>query len=164
MTAVFDLSNRSPVAALAEMDRQILRLVADGLTSKEIARALDRSPYTIDSRLKDVCQRLGADTRAQAAAMLLREEAAGAPPELGGPPPRGIEAGTWISPGGREDGDPSTGLGQTYRTLSAFLVDPRLARVALGLTVILLTVVVAAYLLANTIAAIQGVFLTVLRG
>ena len=164
MTAVFDLSNRSPVAGLAEIDRQILRLVADGLTSKEIARALDRSPYTIDSRLKDVCQRLGADTRAQAAAMLLREEAASAPPELGGPPPGGIEPSSWISPVAGEDGDPPIGLALTYRSLSAFLADPRLAQVAKGLTVILLTVVVAAYLLANTIEAIQGVFLTVLRG
>lgn len=87
MSSVLDYGNMSAVAALSDLDREILRLVAEGRTSKEIGRALDRSHYTIDDRLKQVCRLLGADSRAQAAVMLLREEAAAPPLDLGAPPP-----------------------------------------------------------------------------
>lgn len=159
MTAVHDYQNVPPLARLSEIDRRILRLVAAGRTSKEIARELDRSPLTIDSRLKDVCQRLGADTRAQAASMLLVEEAASAPPDLGGPPTRGIEPLARGHLGIREDGGPRGKGG-----ISTRLSDLRLTQIAMRIVLILVAVATAAFLLASAIAAIQGVFLTVLRG
>ena len=85
MPVGMDIQDRRPTDRLSEIDRRILRLVAQGRSSKEIAQALDRSPLTIDSRLKEVCARLGADNRVQAATMLLMDEAGETPPELGGP-------------------------------------------------------------------------------
>ena len=81
-----DLKDRRPTARLSEIDRRILRLVAQGRSSKEIGQELHRSPLTIDSRLKEVCARLGADNRVQAATMLLVDEATDPPPRFRGPP------------------------------------------------------------------------------
>ena len=152
------------MARLSEIDRRILRLVAQGYTSKEIAREMDRSPLTIDGRLKDVCQRLGADTRAQAAAMLMREEALDAPPELGGGGTRGIVSAGNRSPIVREDGGPRDGQGWSEGQAGHPLFDPRLTRIATRMLLILVAVAAAAYFLANAIEAIQGVYLTLLRG
>jgi DNA-binding CsgD family transcriptional regulator len=162
VSVVLEYGNTSAVAALSELDREILRLVAEGRTSKEIGRALDRSHYTIDDRLKQVCRLLGADSRAQAAVMLLREEAAAPPPDLGGTPQGGIEAGVGYPPHGREDG--GSRHGQGLKDLTTSLTDPRLGQLATRLLLILVGVAVAAFLLANAIEAVQGVFLTVLRG
>lgn len=164
VTAVLDYEETTAIAGLADMDRQILHLVADGMTSKEIARTLDRSPFTIDSRLKDVCQKLGADTRAQAAAMLLRAEAESDTPRLGGGPAQGLEPGAQTSPDAREDGAPQTASGRAVTALASGLSDPRLGHVMSRLLMILVGVAIAAFLLANAIAAVQGVFLTALRG
>lgn len=164
MSAILDHEEASAVSGLADIDRRILRLVAAGQTSKEIARTLERSPFTIDSRLKDVCQRLGADTRAQAAAMLLREEAMTPPPELGGTPQGGIEARARRSPDGREDGDPRKTWGIGRGALAAPSFDPRMTRMVARLLFILVAITVAAYFLANAIAAVQEVFLIALRG
>lgn len=162
MSSVLDYGNVSAVAALSDLDREILRLVAEGRTSKEIGRALDRSHYTIDDRLKQVCRMLGADSRAQAAAMLLREEAAAPPPRFGSPPQGRIEAGTRHLLHGREDG--RSHHGQGLNDFTTRLTDPRLGQVATRLLLILVGVAAAAFLLANAIEAVQGVFLTVLRG
>lgn len=162
MSSVLDYGNMSAVAALSDLDREILRLVAEGRTSKEIGRALDRSHYTIDDRLKQVCRLLGADSRAQAAVMLLREEAAAPPLDLGAPPQGRIEAGAGHLPHGREDG--GSRHGQGLKDFTTRLTDPRLGQVATRLLLILVGVAAAAFLLANAIEAVQGVFLTVLRG
>ncbi len=49
-----------------------LRLVADGLSSKEIAARLDLQPGTIDQYLKDASAILGTRTRSQAAVVYMR--------------------------------------------------------------------------------------------
>jgi len=162
VSAALDYEDRPAIAELAEIDREILRLVAAGRTSKEIARALGRSHYTIDDRIKDVCRTLGADNRGHAAVMLLREEALTPPPDLGGAPPGGLEA----RPGRLAHAGEDSGSHQRrrLRALTDGLMDPRLGRLAIRLSVILVGIAMAAFLLASAITAVQGVFLTVLRG
>ena len=43
-----DISEARPVAALTKRERQVATMMAEGLTSKEIARALDISPRTVE--------------------------------------------------------------------------------------------------------------------
>lgn len=167
-----DIQDRRPTARLSEIDRRILRLVARGRSSKEIAQELDRSPLTIDSRLKEVCARLGADNRVQAATMLLVDEAADPPQDLGGPQswrvvdddrrtlsvsedgvnfvPAPTASGSAAARGAQPDADGPAAAGQpdvrslfrTFRTVMLILV---------GLAC-------AAFFLASAIEAGQGVF------
>ena len=60
---------RSPQSALTERDQQVLRLVADGLSSKAIGRQLFIAPSTVNYHLTSVFNKLGVDTRAQAVAV-----------------------------------------------------------------------------------------------
>lgn len=55
---------------LSERQRQCLTLVADGFTSKEIARQLNLSPSTVDNHLRAAMERLGLNNRADAARLL----------------------------------------------------------------------------------------------
>jgi DNA-binding CsgD family transcriptional regulator len=59
-------------------DRQIacLRMVADHMTSKEIARVLSISPYTVDQRLDAARRKLNVASRKQAALLFVQSEAA----------------------------------------------------------------------------------------
>ena len=47
-------------------ETEILRLIAEGLSNKEIARSLDIGPETVKSHLKGVFIKLGVEKRAQA--------------------------------------------------------------------------------------------------
>jgi DNA-binding CsgD family transcriptional regulator len=47
----------------------VLRLVAEGRSSKEIGHHLSLSPSTVNQYIKSIFNKLGADTRAQAVAM-----------------------------------------------------------------------------------------------
>ena len=177
MATVQHTKVESPIGRLPEIDRQILRLVAQGRTSKEIGRELNRSPLTIDSRLKDVCTRLGADNRVQAASMLLLEEVNGAPPGLGGTQNRRLAQAatkTWTD---REDDRPRA---RSPLDLLPRLRDLRLAvgpveageersvrsliQVTRTVLMLLTALAVIAFFLASAIEAVQGVFLSVLRG
>lgn len=60
---------------LSALDRAILRGARSGLSSKQIARLVDRSPHTVDDRMKALRRRLGASDRAQAGRMLIAFEA-----------------------------------------------------------------------------------------
>jgi non-specific serine/threonine protein kinase len=61
---------QSPSAnPLSEREREVLRLVAQGLSSKAIARRLFISPSTVNHHLTSVFARLSVDTRAQAVAV-----------------------------------------------------------------------------------------------
>lgn len=51
---------------LSERERQVLRLVADGLPNKGIARALGISERTVKFHVTSILTKLGADNRAQA--------------------------------------------------------------------------------------------------
>jgi len=164
VSTVHQFEPARPPIRLSEIDRRIFRLVAQGLTSKEIARELDRSPLTIDARIRDACARLGADTRAQAATMVLLDDAAHSPPEIGGPGSNGVDRNGGASPDGREDGDPGRGGILDRASILATTNGPRVSRMGLKVLMICIGFAVTAYFLAGAIAGIQEVFLTVLRG
>jgi LuxR family maltose regulon positive regulatory protein len=52
--------------ALSTRETEILKLIAQGLSNKEIARGLDIGPETVKSHLKSVFTKLGVERRAQA--------------------------------------------------------------------------------------------------
>jgi DNA-binding CsgD family transcriptional regulator len=54
---------------LSEREREVLRLVAEGLSSKAIGRRLFLAPSTVNNHLASIFRKLGADTRAQAVAV-----------------------------------------------------------------------------------------------
>jgi LuxR family maltose regulon positive regulatory protein len=54
------------LGALSPRETDILRLIAEGLSNKEIARSLDIGPETVKSHLKGVFIKLGVEKRAQA--------------------------------------------------------------------------------------------------
>ena len=59
-------------ANLSDKELFVLRLAADGLTNKEIARDMDTSEVTVKMHMRSVCKKLGARNRAHAA-MISRE-------------------------------------------------------------------------------------------
>lgn len=58
------------IQRLTERQKDCLRLVARGYTSKEIGRTLDLSPSTIDNHILTAVQSVGAASRAEAARSL----------------------------------------------------------------------------------------------
>jgi DNA-binding NarL/FixJ family response regulator len=59
--------------ALTDREKQILRLVCDGLSNAEIAAQLAISPETVKSELKRIFRKIGVRNRTQAAGVLVRE-------------------------------------------------------------------------------------------
>lgn len=55
------------ITALSEGQRECLRLVAQHRSSKEIARELNISPFTVDKRLEQALRKLGVSNRWEAA-------------------------------------------------------------------------------------------------
>jgi DNA-binding CsgD family transcriptional regulator len=70
VTALVD--NR--VEQLTEPQREVLRLVAQGLESKQIGRQLDLSHHSIDRRIERAMRSLGASNRYVAARMVVEAE------------------------------------------------------------------------------------------
>ena len=56
------------LTALSPRETGILKLIAQGLSNKEVARRLDIGPETVKSHLKSVFTKLGVERRAQAVA------------------------------------------------------------------------------------------------
>jgi DNA-binding NarL/FixJ family response regulator len=56
-------------AGLSEREREVLRLVADGLPTKQIARSLNISERTVKFHVNSILRKLDADNRAQAVAV-----------------------------------------------------------------------------------------------
>lgn len=56
---------------LSPREREVIKLLADGLTNKEIARELRLSPHTINDHLKSIYGKLGVSNRAGATAVWL---------------------------------------------------------------------------------------------
>ncbi len=73
------------IEQLTARERDCLRLVARGMSSKEIALELGLSPLTVDGYLKEAVRTLGAATRREAARMLIAHEG-DAPQNLGADP------------------------------------------------------------------------------
>ena len=61
-------------AALSPRERQILSLLADGLTGQTIAEQLFLSPETVRTHVRSAMSKLGAATRAQLVAIVLADE------------------------------------------------------------------------------------------
>lgn len=73
------------VDQLSELQRSCLRLVAQGLTSKEIGRELDISPNYVDHQMRAAIRTLRVRDRGQAADILLRSidgQSDGQPPSV----------------------------------------------------------------------------------
>jgi DNA-binding CsgD family transcriptional regulator len=62
---------------LTTRERDVLALLADGRTTREVAAALCVSPHTVRSRIKSSLHKLGARTREHAIAIAIREGAVG---------------------------------------------------------------------------------------
>jgi predicted ATPase/DNA-binding CsgD family transcriptional regulator len=60
-------------SSVSPREHEVLRLVAEGLTSKQIGKQLFLSPRTVDHHLTSIFNKLGVDTRAQAVAVAARE-------------------------------------------------------------------------------------------
>jgi two-component system response regulator DegU len=61
------------ITSLSERQMQVLTLVAEGATDKEIALQLGLSAKTISSYVKHIRARLGAQSRAHAVALAMRQ-------------------------------------------------------------------------------------------
>jgi DNA-binding NarL/FixJ family response regulator len=59
--------------ALTTRQREILRMLADGMRNEQIAQVLSISPLTVKTHVKNAMQRLEADTRTEAVASALRQ-------------------------------------------------------------------------------------------
>lgn len=58
---------------VTKREREVLRLLADGMRNEQVARQLSISPLTVRSHVKNAMQKLEADTRTEAVAKALRE-------------------------------------------------------------------------------------------
>ena len=59
--------------ALTQREREVLRLLADGLANEEIGKRLFISPETVRTHVRKAMTKLEADTRTQAVATALRQ-------------------------------------------------------------------------------------------
>ncbi len=66
-----DATQRLP--ALSPREREILRLLADGMGNEQVAQRLEISPLTVRTHVKNAMLTLEADTRTQAVARALRD-------------------------------------------------------------------------------------------
>jgi DNA-binding CsgD family transcriptional regulator len=67
--------NQTAILRLTDRQKDCLRLVAQGYTSKEIGRQLDLSPSTVDNHILAATQMLSAVSRGEAARYLTSTEA-----------------------------------------------------------------------------------------
>ncbi|MBI5506881.1 MAG: response regulator transcription factor [Deltaproteobacteria bacterium] len=62
-----------PRPNLTEREKEVLRLVCDGLTNSEIAACLGVSRETVKSELKRIFRKIGVANRTQAAVLLVKQ-------------------------------------------------------------------------------------------
>jgi DNA-binding CsgD family transcriptional regulator len=61
------------IPTLTQREREVLRLLADGLSNEEIGKRLFISPETVRTHVRKAMAKLEADTRTQAVATALRQ-------------------------------------------------------------------------------------------
>ena len=66
------LASRTPYSELTSREREVLRLMADGNTNKQIASVLGITEATVKSHVNTILQRLDVDDRTQAVVTALR--------------------------------------------------------------------------------------------
>jgi DNA-binding NarL/FixJ family response regulator len=59
--------------SLSAREREVLRLLADGMRNEQAGKVLSISPLTVRTHVKHAMEKLEADTRTQAVARALRE-------------------------------------------------------------------------------------------
>lgn len=64
----------TPAARLTQREQEVLGLVAQGRSNKEIASALDIAENTVKNHLKNILEKLHLENRVQAATFALRQE------------------------------------------------------------------------------------------
>ena len=64
----------APPARLTQREQEVLRLVSQGKSNKEIASALNIAENTVKNHLKNILEKLHLDNRVQAATFALRRE------------------------------------------------------------------------------------------
>lgn len=72
----------NPRQRVSKRELEVARLVAQGLTNKEIARALFISQRTAEGHVAQICNKLGFSTRSQVAAWAATLDATAAPPPI----------------------------------------------------------------------------------
>lgn len=70
--AAAERAPEQPALMLSNMERSILRLIAQGATAREAAAALGISPRTVENHKRRIFDRLGAVTQAQAVSLAIR--------------------------------------------------------------------------------------------
>jgi DNA-binding CsgD family transcriptional regulator len=68
----FRVERERPKPNLTEREKEVLRLVCDGLTNAEIATCLHVSRETVKSELKRIFRKIGVGNRTQAAVLLVK--------------------------------------------------------------------------------------------
>ena len=58
---------------LTKREREILRLLADGMRNEEVGKTLNISPLTVRTHVKQAMEKLEADTRTEAVASAIRQ-------------------------------------------------------------------------------------------
>jgi DNA-binding NarL/FixJ family response regulator len=65
-------SPRRDAPRLSDREREVLRLVADGMATKQVARSLGITERTVKFHVNSIFHKLGADSRAQAVALAVQ--------------------------------------------------------------------------------------------
>jgi DNA-binding NarL/FixJ family response regulator len=71
----------APVPRLTQREQEVLGLVAQGKSNKEIASALDIAENTVKNHLKNILEKLHLENRVQAATFALRQRLSARPPQ-----------------------------------------------------------------------------------
>jgi len=71
--ALIEQRRRARDQALTQREREVLRLLADGMTNEAMGAELSISPQTVRTHVQKAMEKLGAQTRVQAVATALRD-------------------------------------------------------------------------------------------